>query len=105
MPRRQSHRLRRAACSLRSAQGDRSADEIAGLRAERARLASERKEVQKDLKNAERKRQRLMSRARLLSNAELAAMSGARAAAEAKAYPQGQGESQVAWLKIDVSTS
>jgi len=56
---------------------------IAALKEDRARLVAERRQVQKELKASEQKRQRLMQRARNLSNEDLAAVLGARAAAAA----------------------
>lgn len=75
--------------------GDPIAARIAALKEDRARLALERRQVQKDLKANEKKRQRLMNRARNLSNEDLAAVIGARAAAaaaKALAEPKAKGK-------------
>ena len=58
---------------------------LAQLRAEHAQLQAERKRVQGQIKVEERKRRRLMEKARNLSNEDLISILGARAAAKAKA--------------------
>ena len=74
--------------------GDPIAARIAALKADRARLSAERRQVQKELKVSEQKRQRLMQRARNLSNEDLAAVLGARVAAAAAkaAEPDAKGK-------------
>ena len=78
---------------------DPAAERIANLKAERARLVSERKEVQKELRLEEKKRQRILARARNLSTDDLAAVivargvaAAAKAKAEAKAGGDGKGK-------------
>ena len=60
-------------------------DRIAQLRAQQATIHEERKRVQRELRNEERKRRRLVEKARSLSTEDLVTILGARAAAKAKA--------------------
>jgi hypothetical protein len=74
---------------------DSAADRIAELKAERAELLAEKKRVQKDLKNEERKRRRLVEKARNLSMHDLATVLGVRvAAAASKAKPKAKAKAQ-----------
>ena len=59
---------------------DAGAARISQLKAEKARLLAERKRVQVELRSEEKKRQRRMKAARNLSNEDLVAVLGARAA-------------------------
>lgn len=77
---------------------------IAELKQQRASLLSQRKAVIKELKNERRKRQRLMSRARLLSDEDLAAVLAARAAARAAAAPKAKAKAKAALVQSDGTT-
>ena len=68
------------------------ANRIADLKAERARLQAERKRVAADLRNEEKRRQRLMKAARTLSNDDLASVLGARYAAGNGLKGKGKGK-------------
>ena len=64
---------------------DASADTVKGLEERRAELQRERARVQKDLKNENRKRKRLLSKARGLSVDDLLTVVTMKATAKAKA--------------------
>jgi hypothetical protein len=72
------------AADLAAAAGqDSLLDAIAALKSEQKALRTQRRQVAKDLKNAERRRSRLKKRARLLSDQDLAQVISMRAAAGA----------------------
>jgi len=73
---------------------DPRANRIAALKDQRAQLLANRKAVQKELKNEERKRQRLMDKARNLSNEDLASVLGSRAVAAAKAKAKAEAKAK-----------
>ena len=70
-----------AAASL----GDQSASQVAQLEQRKKELMAERNAVKRELKNEQRKRVRMMERARGLSDADLANILATRAAAKSKA--------------------
>ena len=63
-------------------------DQAAAMVATRKRLKREQQELTRQIRNEQRKRQRLIQKARALSEADLATILGARAAARAKAKPK-----------------
>ena len=65
--------------------GDTSADAVARLSARKAELRREQRDVTKEIHNTQRKRTRLLEKARGLSDAELLAVVSTRAAVKAKA--------------------
>ena len=69
---------------------DTAAVRIAALRAEKGRLAAERKRNASDLRSEEKKRQRNIKAARNLSKDDLMEVLGARAVAEAKGKGKGK---------------
>ena len=74
--------------------GDAAADEVAALQLRRKELRQERDAVSKDLRNAERKRQRLLERARGLSDDDLLALVAARAVAKGHAKAKANGKAR-----------
>ena len=60
----------------------------AAMAADRKRLKREQQELTRQIRNEQRKRQRLIEKARALSETDLATILGARAAARAKAKPK-----------------
>jgi molecular chaperone GrpE (heat shock protein) len=81
---------------LLAALQDPGANRIAELKAARAALLAERKRVAADLRNEERKRQRLLAKARNLNNEDLIAILGARVAAKAKAKGKAKAKAKAA---------
>jgi len=75
--------------------GDRGGDAIERLRRQKAELMEQKKQVTNELRSERRKRQRIMVRARALSNEELAAVIGARAVAQAKAKAKAKARARV----------
>ena len=65
--------------------GDQSATELAQLEQRKKELQAQREIVKRDLRNAQRKRVRLLERARGLTDADLTSILATRAAAKAKA--------------------
>ena len=63
-------------------------DRAAAMVADRKRLKREQQELTRQIRNEQRKRQRLIQKARALSETDLATILGARAAARAKAKPK-----------------
>ena len=81
-----------AALNLISQMGDPSADNVARLRAQKRALADQKKQTQKELKNEERKRQRLMTKAKGLSATDLVTILATKqAVAKAKAKAKAKG--------------
>jgi hypothetical protein len=82
--------------------GDTTAAEVLALTKRRTELRQERNRVNKELKNAERKRQRILERARGLSDDDLVAILATRAATKAaqkgKAKGKGNGKAKA---KVD----
>lgn len=64
---------------------DPGAQRVADLEAQRRALVYERKQVQKELKNEQRKRRRILEKAKTLSDSELCQVMAARAKAKAVA--------------------
>ena len=67
--------------------GDASSSALKDLAEQRAQLRRQRDDVNRQIRNGEKKRARLIERARNLSNADLLSILGSRAAAKAKAKP------------------
>ena len=67
--------------------GDASSSTLKDLAEQRAQLRRQRDDVNRQIRNAEKKRARLIERARNLSNTDLLSILGSRAAAKAKAKP------------------
>ena len=72
--------------------GDSAMDELSRLNQVKRDLHRERQRVAKELKAAERKRQKLVNRASGLSDDDLLAILGARASAKAKAKAAAKGK-------------
>ena len=68
-----------------------AADRIAELKAQRKALAQEKKDVQRQLKLEQRRHRRIMSKAKTLTDQELAQVLAERAAAHAKAKAKAKG--------------
>ena len=79
-----SNSIEQAQALLQGA-GDTSADAVATLNARRAELKREQREVAKEIHNKQRKRARLLEKARGLTDAELLTVVSTRAAVKAKA--------------------
>ena len=73
--------------------GDPSSTALKDLADQRAQLRKKRDEVNRQIRNEERKRARLIERARHLSNTDLLSILGSRAAAKAKTRPAARGGS------------
>ena len=69
---------------------------IQALKQQRAQLKQQQMQVQRDVKNESRKRQRLMAAASKLSNNDLAQVFGIRAVAEAKAKAKAKAKAAAA---------
>ena len=76
--------------------GDEAGGRIAALEEQRRRLAAERKEVLRTLRNEQRKRKRLIEKAKTLTNSDLMEVLGARAAAKAKAVAKAKAKAKAA---------
>jgi hypothetical protein len=74
--------------------GDAAAGEVAALQQRRKELRQARDAVNKDLRNAERKRQRLLERARGLSDDDLLTLVAARAVAKGNAKANAKGKAK-----------
>ena len=79
-----SNNLEQAQALLQGA-GDSSVDAVAALNARKAELKREQRAVAKEIHNKQRKRARLLEKARGLSDAELLTVVSTRAAVKAKA--------------------
>ena len=81
-----------AALAAAASVGDAAADRVATLAQQRRDLAAERKRVSAELDLEKRKKKRIMEKAKLLSDGDLIAILGARAAAaKAKAKAKAKG--------------
>ena len=67
---------------------------LSDLQARRKQLLREREQVAREIRNAERKRARLLERARGLSNEDLLAVMGVRAVAKAKPKAKAVGKAK-----------
>ena len=74
-----------AAMAILGNANDAAANRVADLEQQQRAINQQRKQVAKDLKNEKKKRQRVMDKAKTLSDAELLQVLGARANANAKA--------------------
>ncbi|MDE0839248.1 MAG: hypothetical protein OSB41_09370 [Kiritimatiellae bacterium] len=74
--------------------GDAAAGEVTALQQRRKELRHERDVVNRDLRNAERKRQRLLERARGISDDDLLALVAARAVAKSNAKAKAKGKAK-----------
>ena len=79
-----SNNIEQAQALLQGA-GDSSADVVANLNARKADLRREQQVIAREIHNKQRKRARLLEKARGLSDAELLTVVSTRAAAKAKA--------------------
>ena len=79
-----------SAVELLSAAEQARYDRAAEMVANRKRLKRGQQELTRQSRNEQRKRQRLIQKARALSETDLATILGARAAARAKARPKGK---------------
>ena len=71
--------------------GDPSSTALKDLAGQRRDLRKQRDELNRQIRNEERKRARLLERARNLSNDDLLSILGSRAAAKANAKPKAKG--------------
>ena len=76
--------------------GDQSATELAQLEQRKRELQAQREIVKRDLRNEQRKRVRLMERARGLSDTDLTTILATRAAAKAKAKANAKASAKAA---------
>ena len=76
--------------------GDQSAERLAELDLRRKQLAAEKEQIAKDIRNTERKRIRLMERAKGLSDSDLMAIVASRATAKAKASAKAKAKAKAA---------
>ena len=76
--------------------GDQGLEQLTDLENRRKRLYAEREALQKDIRNAERKRLRLIEKARGLSDTDLLDIMATRAAAKAKAHAKAKAKAKAA---------
>ena len=76
--------------------GDQSAERLAELDLRKKQIAAEKERIAKDIRNTERKRIRLMERAKGLSDSDLMAIVATRATAKAKASAKAKAKANAA---------
>ena len=76
--------------------GDQSAERLAELDLRKKQLAAEKEQIAKDIRNTERKRIRLMERAKGISDSDLMAIVAPRATAKAKASVKAKAKAKAA---------
>ena len=84
--------------------GDANADQVAALDARRRELFNERRVVAREIRNATRKRQRLLEKAKGLSNAALMEIVAARAARTAQSKAKAKVAAKAKTIAVSVAS-